>query len=160
MRKIKVSSSTSDKFRLSIIRFIVKYGDGHITKKAINWLKRTPFSALKTEQGDLINVFINNNKILGVLVIADYGLEQAVIAVHSDARKYGLANRLVTEALENIDRFYVKVANDNIPSLRLCFSVGMRAFDMVKGPTGKPTLVLGMGNWDADEWHTHKKVTS
>jgi hypothetical protein len=40
---------------------------------------------------------------------------------------------------------------DNIPSLKLCFSIGMVAFDLFTGVTGKPTLWLGIGKWDREE---------
>lgn len=158
MKKIKLNEKTPDHFRRSLIRFIIKYGDGHITKRAISWLKRSPFSTIDQENGDLVHVFLNDkNRMIAVLAIGHFGLEQAIIVVHPRARKTGVANRLVIEALKAIDRFYVKVANDNVPSLKLCFSVGMRAFDLIKGPTGKPTFVLGIGDWDANEWkHYHK----
>lgn len=158
MKKIKINQYTPESFRISILRFIMKYGDGHITTKAVNWLKKTSLSSIQKNNGDLIHVIIDENKkILGILAISNFGLDQAIIVVHPQARQKGVANRLVTEALEDIDRYYVKVANDNVPSLKLCFSVGMQAFGLVKGPTGKPTFVLGMGKWDTDEWHHYNK---
>jgi len=156
LKKIKITDQTPESFRQTIIRFMMKYGDGHITKKAIRWLKQTPFSDLHPLNGDLIHVVVNSHKkIVAVLAIAHYGLEQAIIAVHPQIRKKGIANKLVMEAIEDIDRLYVKVANDNVASLKLCFSVGMKAFDLIKGPTGKPTLVLGLGKWDQKEWESY-----
>lgn len=156
MIKIKVSERTPESFRKSIIRFILKYGDGHITKKTINWLRQVSFSSIRKENGSIIHVLLNDKKnIIGLIAIERYGLEQAIIVIHPQVRKKGLADKLVLTALEDIDRFYVKVANDNIPSLKLCFRVGMRAFDLMKGPTGKPTLILGIGNWNAKEWSNY-----
>lgn len=152
MRIVKLTSRTPETFKKSLLGFITKYGDGHITKKAIRWLQNTPLSEIKKENGDVIHIYLNNkNSIIGVIAIANYGLKQAIIVVHPQVRKKGIAQNLVLGVLEDIDRFYVKVANDNIASLKLCFSVGMRAFDLIKGPTGKPTLVLGFGNWSSEE---------
>ncbi len=151
MKHVKVNSKTSERVRTPLIRFIKQYGDGHITQKGIRWLKTTPFDEL-SYNGNLIHVYLDGKKIVGVLAIANYGLEQALIAVHPDYRQSGIAYDLVTNALKEINRLYVKVANDNIPSLKLCFSLGMHAFDLTKGPTGKPTLILGLGNWNAEEW--------
>lgn len=153
MNKSKILNTTSDKFRITLIKFITKYGDGHITKKAISWLKKTPFSELDLRNGDLIHVIFDNRKrLLGVIAIKHFGLDESVIVIHPNARKKGVGYDLTTGVLEDINRCYVKVANDNIPSLKLCFLCGMRAFELVKGPTGKPTLVLGLGDWDDHEW--------
>lgn len=153
MKLIKVTEKTPESLKKALIRFIYKYGDGHITKKAIIWLKSTPLLELQREKGDLIHIYLNDkNNIIGVIAIANYGLKQAIIVVHPKVRNNGLAQNLVKGTLEDIDRFYVKVANDNMASLKLCFSVGMRAFGLTKGPTGKPTLILGFGNWNSKEW--------
>lgn len=158
MKRIKINESTPESFKKPLIRFIVKYGDGHITQKAINWLNKTPFSKLSYEKGNSILVIVNEKKqIIGVIAIANYGLDQAIIVVHPEVRKLGIAQKLTYGALEDIDRYYVKVAYDNIPSLKLCFSVGMKAFNLIKGPTGKPTLVLGNGNWNPEEWFKNNK---
>lgn len=157
MRLIKVTERTPESFKKKLIYFISKYGDGHITRKATIWLKNTPFSDIKKENGDLIHIYLNDkNNIIGVIAIANYGLKQAIIVVHPKVRNNGLARNLVIGTEEDINRFYVKVANDNIASLKLCFSVGMKAFDLIKGPTGKPTLILGFGNWHLEEWTKNK----
>ncbi len=153
MKKIKITSSTQSKIRKTLVQFIVKYGDGHITRKAVNWINRTPFSKIDKNNGDAIHVFLNEkNQIIGIIAISHYGLEQAIIVIHPNYRKKGLGNQMTKGVLEDIDKYYVRVATDNIASLKLCFSSGMRAFHLVKGPTGKPTLVLGMGNWEITEW--------
>ncbi len=159
MKIVKITNLTPDSFRTKLIRFISKYGDNHITLKAIKWLRKTNFSSLDLDNGDLIYVSLDNNKkICGVLVISNYGLKQAFIVVHPLMRKKGLANNLTNEAMINLNRLYVKVANDNFPSLKHCFSLGMRAFDMMNGPTGKPTLVLGYGDFDPKEWHKYNSI--
>ena len=142
---------TPNRLRTPIIEFLKKYGDGHITMQGIRWLKTTSFETL-SHSGSLIYVYLDGKKIVGVLAIANYGLEQALIAVHPNYRESGVAFDLVSESLKELNRLYVKVANDNVPSLKLCFSLGLRAFELLKGPTGKPTLVLGVGNWSPEEW--------
>jgi len=161
MEKIKITEATDELFKKRLLNFINNYGDGHITKKAITWLQRTPFSEIKPKQGNLIHVLLNKNKkIIAVLAISNFGLDQAIVVLHPNYRKKGLAKKLNTEALTDINRFYVRVANDNIPSLKLCFSLGMQAFSLIKGPTGKPTLVLGMGKWRYKEWEAYQKTKS
>ncbi|WP_339060150.1 GNAT family N-acetyltransferase [Tepidibacillus marianensis] len=157
MRTIEVNKETSDQHRPILIRFIERYGDQHITKKAIDWFKKTPFYQLHDENGDFIHMIMDKNRIIGVLVIVNYGFNQAFIVVHPKTRQNGVAYQLVTQAQSQLNRFYVKVANDNIPSLKLCFATGMQAFVLIKGPTGKPTLVLGSGHWSKEDWETNKK---
>jgi len=157
VRKIKIDPSTPEHFRKILIDFIVKYGDGHITKRAINWLKNTPFSKINQANGDIIHVQLGEkNNIIGILAVAKYGLEQSITVVHPKARNKGIAYQLTAGVLEDINRMYVKVAYDNIPSLKLCFATGMRAFAMTKGATGKPTLILGLGDWSQREWESAK----
>lgn len=158
MKKIKINEKTSDSFLSSILQFIIKYGDNHITKQAIKWLKNTSTKEINSQKGNIIHVIVNDQKkIIGIIAVANYGLEQAIIVVDPKVRKSGIGYRLTKGVLEDIDRYYVKVAHDNIPSLKLCFSVGMQAFDLIKGPTGKPTLILGAGDYDPQEWHSRKK---
>lgn len=154
---IKITNNTPDNLRVRLINFVRKHGGGHITLRTIRWLKNTTFSSLKYDNGDLIYVYMNNNKIYGVIAVSHYGLKYSIVVVHSEMRKKGIATNLINEALNNLDRLYFRVANDNIPSLRMCFSISMRAFTLTKGPTGKPTLVLGAGNYDSEEW---KKYSS
>ena len=148
MKKIKVTKTTPDVLRIRLINFISKYGGGHITLRAIKWLKNTPLSSLNFDDGDLIHVCLdNNNKILGVIAVSRYGLDYSIIVVHSAMRKKGIAASLMSKVLDDVDRLYVKVVSDNVPSLR--------AFDLIKGPTGKPTLVLGYGNFNSEEWNKY-----
>jgi hypothetical protein len=55
------------------------------------------------------------------------------------------------EAQQQLGKVYTRVAYDNIPSLKLCFRCGLTAFAMTKGPTGKPTLWLGGGDYQKEE---------
>jgi len=157
MRTIDVNKDTSDQHRPILVQFIERYGDQHITKKAISWLKQTPFSRINPENGDLIHIIMEKKRIIGVLIIANYGFNQAFIVVHPNTRQKGIAIQLIHQAQKRLNRFYVKVAHDNIPSLKLCFATGMKAFDLTKGPTGKPTLILGSGEWSKEDWEINKK---
>ena len=156
MTKIKITKTTPDTLRIRLIKFISTYGDGHITLRAIKWLRTSAFSSLNFNNGDLIHVCLDNNqKILAVFAVSHFGLDHSLIVVHPSIRKKGIARSLMSKTLDDIDRLYVKVANDNIPSLKLCFSIGMRAFDLTKGPTGKPTLIMGYGNFSLEEWNKY-----
>lgn len=158
MKKLKVSNYSSDTLRKNIIKFVNMYGDGHITKRTIRYLTNTSFSELNFDKGDLIHIIIGKDKkIYGLIIIINYGLDYSIIVVKPEMRNKGLANNLSSEILLDIDRLYTKVAIDNIPSLKHCFSTGMQAFKLTKGPTGKTTLIFGLGKWSKTEWENHFK---
>lgn len=129
----------------SLISFMKKNGDGRITGKGIRWFRQLPIHEIK--DGNWIAVAWKEKRFAGVMVIGDYGRKEAMVVVHPDYRKHGIAEALLQLALEQLGKIYTRVACDNIPSLKLCFSCGLTAFHLIKGPTGKPTLWLGGGNF-------------
>lgn len=145
----EVSYRQLDKVRGQLIRFLKLYGDKRLTHKALRWMKNLPAEPYK--DGTLIAVVLDKRRLTGVIAIGRYGIEEAIIAVKPSCRQQGLGKDLVSYVLQKIDRMYARVATDNIPSLKLCFSLGMVAFDMFTGVTGKPTLWLGIGKWDKNE---------
>lgn len=138
-----------DKVRPQLLRFLRLYGDKRLTHKALRWLKQLP--AEPYQKGTIIAVALDDRRLVGLAAIGNFGLDESIIAVKPDYRKRGLGQDLIRFLLQDVDRLYAKIATDNIPSLKLCFSMGMVAFDLFIGVTGKPTLWLGLGNWDRKE---------
>lgn len=143
-----------ERVRPQLIHFLRRYGDKRVTHKAISWLKQLP--AEPYPKGTLIAVALDGKYLVGVTAIGNYGLDESLIAVKPAYRTKGIGKDLVRFILRDVDRLYAKVATDNIPSLKLCLSMGMVAFDLFTGVTGKPTLWLGLGNWDRTEVRSHQ----
>ncbi|GAB7388662.1 hypothetical protein BSNK01_25000 [Bacillaceae bacterium] len=135
------------KVRTRLMQFFHAYGDKRITRQGMRWLKTVSPGELSAEKGTLILAAVEGNRLLGLLAIADFGRRESFVAVHRKQRRSGIGKRLLEELLKHVDKAYGRVALDNIPSLKMCLAMGMVAFKLVTGPTGKPTLWLGVGNW-------------
>jgi ribosomal protein S18 acetylase RimI-like enzyme len=134
------------KVRQRLIRFFQLYGDKRITKRALNWLEEVMPNDLSM-QGNCLLVCTEGTMIVGAIAVANYGRGESFIAVKPTERQKGTGRILVEALMCRMEKMYTRVALDNTPSLKLCFSVGMVGFKMITGPTGKPTLWLGLGNW-------------
>lgn len=132
--------------RKLLLEFVHRYGDKRITLKGIRWLTNLSDSEFK-QDGNYIVAATDNEQLIGLLAVSKFGMDHSFIAVHSDYRRHGIAKLLLNEVLSRMDKFYARVAYDNIPSLNTCFSMGMVAIKIEKGPTGKPTFLMGWGNW-------------
>lgn len=150
MKWLKLTSKQFQKSRKAFIQFFRKHGDRRITKEGIQWIEKMPPEKLDTE-GTIIICAINQNKLIGVLIISDYGIEESFMAVHKYNRNQDIANQMVQIAIQDLGKVYGRVAMDNIPSLKVCFENGLVAFHLFEGPTGKPTLWLGGGNWRKED---------
>jgi GNAT superfamily N-acetyltransferase len=142
------------KYRHNLIRFIRKFSDGRITLRAIRWFKQLNLE--NVSPGTLVVVSLEGKKLTGVIIICHYGLEESLIAVHHSYRKQGVGITLLNHTLQHLEKVYTRVACDNIPSLKVCFACGLCAFHLIKGPTGKPTLWLGGGNWSPQDIESYK----
>jgi ribosomal protein S18 acetylase RimI-like enzyme len=132
--------------RQKIALFLKKNGEGKITHRALRWLSN--ISSSSDAPGSMALVALEEKKLAGVMIFSHYGIEEAITAVHPQFRKQGVGEALLLEAKKRLGKVYTKVACDNEPSLKLCFRCGLTAFHLFKGPTGKPTLWLGGGNYD------------
>ncbi len=146
----QVTPDTLPKVRQRLIRFLQLHGDKRITRQGIRWLEGLHGEELN-KQGSLILVTIEENRMTGILAISDYGREESYVAVHQDYRQKRTGVTLIEELMKRVDKAYGRVALDNIPSLKMCFAMGMIGFKVISGPTGKPTLWLGLGNWRKDD---------
>ncbi|WP_048600624.1 GNAT family N-acetyltransferase [Rubeoparvulum massiliense] len=150
MNILQLSEEQFSKHRGALLHFIQRYGDQRITFRAIRWIKRLPASKL-SEAGTFVLVARSGNELKAVLVIGDYGKEEALVVVHPDSRNDGIGKALLDHLFRRIDRAYGRVAIDNLPSMKMCFGMGMVAIQLTTGPTGKPTLWFGMGKWSLDD---------
>lgn len=136
-------------YRQKIILFLRKNGEGRITHRALRWLSR--ISTSENTPGSIALVALEEKQLAGVMIFSRYGIEEAITAVHPRYRKQGIGEALLLEAIEKLGKVYTRVACDNVASLKLCFRCGLQAFSIFKGPTGKPTLWLGGGNYDPND---------
>lgn len=128
-----------------LVQFLRKYGNGRITHHAIRWLQKLAPEELSN--GTLVAATLDEQKLTGVIIFGKYGIEESVITVHPDYRNQGIGEMLLNDSLERLNKVYTRVACDNIPSLKLCFSCNLVAIHLFTGPTGKPTLWLAGGDW-------------
>lgn len=136
--------------RRKIIRFLRNHGDRRITLKAIRWIREATKKDVEQE-GFLALCALHHHSIIGVMVIADYGRAESIIAIHKNHRNQRIAKTMVQQAISTLGKMYGRVAIDNIPSLKICLDNGMVAFHLFTGVTNKPTLWLGGGNWKKED---------
>jgi hypothetical protein len=103
------------------------------------------------QEGTLVTLAVKEKKTIGILIISQYGIDESFMAVHKQFRNKHVAQQMVTQAYEKLGKMYGRVALDNMPSLKVCLANGMVAFHLFNGPTGKPTLWLGGGNWKKED---------
>ncbi|RXT04810.1 N-acetyltransferase [Ammoniphilus sp. CFH 90114] len=146
----QITPDTLPKVRQRLIQFLRLHGDKRITKQGIRWLQR-----LKSEEvmlpGNVILIAIEDKIMTGLIAVADYGRAESYVAVHKRYRQKQTGVTLIQELMRRIDKAYGRVALDNVPSLKMCFAMGMVGFKLVTGITGKPTLWLGLGNWKKED---------
>ena len=150
MKILQLSSEQFTKHRTTLLQFIRRHGEQRITLRALRWLKKLPPSKLN-QPGTMILTALHHGRIEGILVIGEYGREEALVVVHPETRNSGVGKEMLDHLFRKIDRAYGRVAIDNIPSMKMCFGMGMVAIHLTTGPTGKPTLWFGMGNWSLDD---------
>ncbi|WP_028986388.1 GNAT family N-acetyltransferase [Thermicanus aegyptius] len=137
-------------YRPFLLHFLRRFGGGHITHRAIRWLKNMEGKELE-EKGTLILIATEAKKLIGLFAVSDFGLKESLIAVHPKHRNRNLGKEMLKRAIESLGTLYGRVALDNLPSLKMCLGIGMVGFKLIEGPTGKPTLWLGIGQWKKED---------
>ena len=135
------------KVKDKIIDFFKQHGDKRITRDGINWIKQATPESFETP-GTLVLCVVDQKVLVGVVIVANYGIEESFIAVHKRYRNQDIGNKMVEYVVSSLGKIYGRIAMDNIPSIKICLENGMVAFHLFEGPTGKPTLWLGGGNWN------------
>ncbi len=150
MKIYALSAEEFRRHRTRLVRFLRQHGERRITKDALRWLEREPIH-LCDEEGGGIWVVVDGNRLVGMAALSDYGRRESVIAVHRDYRQKGVAQELIATMRERLGKLYGRIALDNFPSLKMSFAAGFVAFDLIEGPTGKPTFWVGLGDWKRED---------
>ncbi len=150
MAIIQIKSEKWTYLQPRCLQFFEKYGDKRITKCALTWLANLKPAEL-LNPGTIILFAIENRQIIACIACSHYGIHHSIIAVRPENRKHKIGDDLLKQMILKNSKFYATVAIDNIPSLQLCFANEMTAFLLINGPTGKPTLWLGGGNWSKED---------
>jgi RimJ/RimL family protein N-acetyltransferase len=128
------------------LKFIQQYGDQRITHTVRKW-----FASISPEEfeqpGTDILIAVGNRLIVGISGFSQYGLQHSFAVIHPDHRSHGIGKEMLQTHIQHLGKVYTRVALDNIPSMKVCFSNQMVAFKLFNGPTGKPTLWFGGGQW-------------
>lgn len=151
MNYIELTPNQLRKHRDVLIRFIKIHGDNRITHRAIQWLRTFDAEQLRLHEGTVVYVAMDGKLLCGLVVIANYGIDESFVVVHKDYRHQSIATDLIQKFFTTREKVYGRVALDNIPSIKMCFANGMVAFALTEGPTGKPTLWFGYGNWSKED---------
>lgn len=153
MRLIQITPELLPKILANASRFLRHNGDRRITLSARKWFNNLSPEDL-SKPGTEILMMVLGHRIVGISAISFYGIDQSIIAVHRDYRNQGIGEQLVRFHIQSLGKLYARVAVDNQASLKLCFTVGMVAFQLFNGPTGKPTLWLAGGDWKREDIET------
>ncbi len=148
---LELSPIQFDRHRSRLVQFIQQHGDNRITHRAIRWLRELDADLLLLQAGTAIIVALSEKQLRGLIIIADYGREESLAVVHRDYRSMNIASALIQKYLDDKDKLYGRVALDNVPSIKMCLANGMVGFKLTEGPTGKPTMWFGMGNWKKED---------
>ncbi|GGK17639.1 hypothetical protein GCM10010965_08320 [Caldalkalibacillus thermarum] len=150
MKLHKLTSAQVEKYRRALITFLKRHGDRRITRTGINWLEQADATQLSSA-GTLVLCALKEKKLIGLLIVSNYGIDESYIAVHQHYRDKDIAKQMVQYAIHSLGKLYGRVALDNIPSLKVCLANDMVAFHLFNGPTGKLTLWVGGGDWTKED---------
>ncbi|MBH5317253.1 GNAT family N-acetyltransferase [Paenibacillus sp. GSMTC-2017] len=137
------------KERRRLLSFIVRFGEKRITVAALHAIRSLDESWLQADESGYTRATIviakRSGHLTGLGFASDGGDGGCLIVVHPSARRTGTGSAIMTSMMNTLGRLACHVAADNIPSMALCFGLGMRAVSIHKGPTGKSTLRFERG---------------
>ncbi len=151
MDYLELNPDQLEKYRTRLVTFIHQHGDNRITHRAIRWLKELDADQILLDEGTAVIAALDHKSLRGLIMISDYGRKEAFVVVHREHRSLNTGTKLIQQYLKTRDKLYGRVAIDNIPSLKMCLANGMVGFKLTEGPTGKPTLWFGIGNWQKED---------
>lgn len=132
-----------------LLGFIIRFGEKRITVASLHALRSLEPSWLMPDESGCSRAAIviskSGGRITGLGFAADGGDGGCLIVVHPAARRTGTGSAIMQCMMRALGRLACHVAADNIPSMALCFSLGMKAVSIHKGPTGKSTLRFERG---------------
>lgn len=137
------------KDRRKLLTFAIRFGEKRITAAALHALRRLEPSWLETGEDGKARAAVVSVTAGGVLAgigfAVDGGEGGCLLVVHPEARRLGAGKMIMQALITRLGHLSCHVAADNIPSLALCFGLGMKAVSIHKGPTGKSTLRFERG---------------
>lgn len=136
-----VSPETWPRLRKRVIAFVARHKDRHITIQTSTQLKAMTRGGL-TEAGSIMLLATEESRLLGVLACKDYGRAFSLAVVRKTERSKGVGKELLRRAITELDEFHVEIASDNVPSLKLAFACGLKAYSVFIRDTGKIVLRL------------------
>ncbi|SES92763.1 GNAT family N-acetyltransferase [Paenibacillus sp. NFR01] len=126
-------------------QFVREHGERRITVSAYRQLARLTPEMLAVPGTSLMIATVRGQagrQLAGFCFVAGYGRDACIVAVHPLYRGRGTGTALLAAQLRRLGRLECLVAADNAASLKMCFNAGLAAVDLLRGPTGKPTLLL------------------
>lgn len=137
------------KERKRLIDFAVRFGEKRLTVAAVHSLRSLPPELLAADNGNTVIVVARlGSRIVGLGCASEAGEKSCIIVTHPEARGLGIGFAVMETMMKKLGSLTCQVALDNVPSLSLCFRLGMKAVSMSTGPTGKPTLRF---EWSREE---------
>lgn len=137
------------KEKRKLLGFIIRFGEKRITVASLHALRSLEPSWLMADESGYSRAAVvitkSGGRITGLGFAADGGDGGCLIVVHPGARRTGSGSAIMQRMMQALGRLACHVAADNIPSMALCFSLGMKAVSIHKGPTGKSTLRFERG---------------
>ncbi|MGG4141644.1 GNAT family N-acetyltransferase [Paenibacillus algorifonticola] len=125
--------------------FAVQYGDKRLTVASIQAFRSLNSAQLGPSveaaySEAAVSIARQGSRLLGVGFATNGGKQECFFVVHPEARELGVGTAVARSLINKLGQLTCHVAVDNIPSMALCFRLGMSAVSMFTGPTGKPTL--------------------
>ncbi|MHA6485237.1 GNAT family N-acetyltransferase [Paenibacillus sp. strain BS8-2] len=135
--------------RRRMVGFVLRNGEKRITISSLQALRDLDAAALLTDGSGyskaVIAVTKQGGRITGLGFAIDGGDGGCLLVVRPDARRLGAGTVLMKAMIGRLGRLACHVASDNVPSMALCFRIGMKAVSIHRGPTGKSTLRFERG---------------
>jgi GNAT superfamily N-acetyltransferase len=135
--------------RRRLIGFVLRNGEKRITTSSLHALRDLDAAELEADGSGyskaVIAVTKQNGMITGLGFASDGGDGGCLLVVRQGARRLGAGTVLMKAMIGRLGRLSCHVASDNVPSMALCFRIGMKAVSIHKGPTGKSTLRFERG---------------
>ncbi|MCR2802547.1 GNAT family N-acetyltransferase [Paenibacillus soyae] len=149
MELLRLTPEEWMKEKRRLLGFIIRFGEKRITVASLHALRSLEPSWLLPDENGLSRAAVvvakQNGRVAGLGFAADGGDGGCLLVVHPGARRSGTGSMLMRAMMNALGHLACHVAADNIPSMALCFALGMKAVSIHKGPTGKSTLRFERG---------------
>lgn len=149
MELLQLTPETWMKERKRALNFAIRFGEKRITVSSLHALRGLDPNSLQ-QDGDghskaSIVIAKQGGRMTGLGYAADGGDGGCFLVVHPSVRRLGTGSTIMKAIMNRIGYLSCDVASDNVPSMALCFALGMKAVSIHRGPTGKSTLRFERG---------------